>query len=128
MSTTEQAHDNQAVDVESSTQTVEGTFVAINALEVSPERGDELAQRFAKRAGAVGGSPGFLRFELLRPLEGSRWLVVTWWKSRGDFEAWRTSQSFEQGHAQHRTQGPVAHGSELWELEVVQHEGAAVAR
>src|SRR6266511_1366000 len=82
-------------------------FVAINAVEVPAERAEAFAERFANRAGAVSSSPGFVRFELFRPADGNtRWLVVTHWRSREDFNAWLESQSFGRGHAQERSGVP----------------------
>jgi len=105
---------------------VEGAvFVAINAVEVPAERAEAFAERFANRAGVVSASPGFIRFELLRPADGNtRWLVVIHWRSRDDFDAWVRSQSFGRGHAQERSGGPVASASELWEFDVEQSESA----
>ncbi|GAB2933849.1 hypothetical protein GCM10027047_32900 [Rhodococcus aerolatus] len=52
--------------------------VKINAIEVPDGAGAELERRFAARAGAVEGSPGFLGFELLRPTGGeTRYFVYT---------------------------------------------------
>jgi hypothetical protein len=57
------------------------TVVKINAITVPADSGDELAQRFAKRAGAVDGADGFEGFELLKPTdERTTWLVVTRWR------------------------------------------------
>ena len=45
------------------------------------DAGDELARRFAARAGAVDDQQGFEGFELLRPTDDRRqWLVVTRWR------------------------------------------------
>src|SRR3954468_6475270 len=56
------------------------TVVKINAITVPSDSGDELAHRFAARAGAVDGQPGFEGFELLKPVDGrTQWLVVTRW-------------------------------------------------
>ena len=98
-------------------------FVAINAIEVPAERSEAFSERFAKRAGVVSGSPGFVRFELLRPSDGNtRWLVVTHWKDKESFEGWLNSQAFQRGHAQERSGGPVGTGSEVWQFEVEQEE------
>jgi heme-degrading monooxygenase HmoA len=104
------------------------TFVAINAIEVPAERSQAFAERFAKRAGMVSKSPGFVRFELLRPADGgTRWLVTTHWERREDFEGWLGSSAFDRGHGrgegQQPASPPVATGSELWQFEVEQHEG-----
>jgi heme-degrading monooxygenase HmoA len=51
------------------------TVIKINAITVPAESGDELAQRFAARAGAVDNADGFEGFELLKPTDGrEQWL------------------------------------------------------
>ena len=45
------------------------TVIKINAITVSEGNGEELARRFAARAGAVDGQEGFEGFELLRPTD-----------------------------------------------------------
>ena len=82
------------------------TVVRINAITVPADSGDELARRFAARAGAVDNQDGFEGFELLKPTDGrATWLVVTRWRDEESFEAWRNSAAFGQGHRS----GP-AHG------------------
>ena len=77
------------------------TVIKINAITVPPDGGDELARRFAARAGAVDNQDGFEGFELLRPTDGrATWLVVTRWRDEESFEAWRTSPAFGHGHRQ----------------------------
>ncbi|MEZ5140771.1 MAG: antibiotic biosynthesis monooxygenase [Acidimicrobiales bacterium] len=99
------------------------TIIKINAITVPAEAGDELAHRFAARAGAVDGQEGFEGFELLRPTDGrDQWLVVTRWRDEASFEAWTKSQAFAHGHA--GADRPAAHGgpvstaSEVWGYEV----------
>jgi heme-degrading monooxygenase HmoA len=85
------------------------TIIKINAITVDPESGDELARRFAKRAGAVDGQDGFEGFELLQPADDrTTWLVVTRWRDEAAFEAWVSSPAFGAGH-QSEGGGP-AHG------------------
>ena len=58
------------------------SVVKINAIEVPDGAGPELERRFAARAGAVEGAPGFEGFELLRPVRGEgRYFVYTRWDS-----------------------------------------------
>ena len=65
--------------------------VKINAIEVPPDAGPELEKRFANRAHAVDNQPGFLGFQLLRPVKGEdRYFVVTQWESEEAFQAWAT--------------------------------------
>ena len=115
------------------------TVVRINAITVPADSGDELARRFASRAGAVDGQDGFEGFELLKPADGrTTWLVVTRWRDEEAFDAWRNSPAFghghrgaagghppghghggdhPQGHA-HGGQPPVAVSSELWSYDI----------
>ncbi|GAB1689925.1 antibiotic biosynthesis monooxygenase family protein [Krasilnikovia sp. M28-CT-15] len=96
--------------------------VKINAIEVPEGAGPELEKRFAARLGAVENAPGFLGFELLRPVAGeSRYFVYTRWETEEDFQAWSTG-SGRQAHAGERSK-PVASGASLLEFEVVQRVG-----
>ena len=84
-----------------------------------PRRPDsELERRFAARAGVVDGSPGFLGFQLLRPVRGEdRYFVVTTWEDEASFEAWRDGDA-RAAHAGEHGQ-PVAGGANLLEFDVV---------
>jgi len=101
------------------------SIVKINAITVPADSGDELAQRFAARAGAVDNQDGFEGFELLKPTDDrTTWLVLTRWRDEESFKAWLSSPSFAHGHrsAQERAGGeaprPVGVHSELWSYEV----------
>ena len=92
--------------------------VKINAISVPEGAGPELEKRFAHRAHAVDGSPGFLGFQLLRPVKGDdRYFVVTQWESEEAFQAWASGPARE-AHAGERAK-PVASGADLLEFEVV---------
>ncbi|HLN15386.1 MAG TPA: antibiotic biosynthesis monooxygenase [Acidimicrobiales bacterium] len=99
------------------------TVIRINAITVSSGAGEELARRFAERAGAVDEASGFEGFELLRPTDDrDTWLVVTRWRDDESFRAWTASPAFAHGHrGADRPHGgqPVASHSELWSYEVV---------
>lgn len=111
------------------------SIVKINAITVPADSGDELGRRFAARAGAVDGQPGFEGFELLRPTDGRNvWLVVTRWADEESFQAWTSSRSFAAGHGgrpadesgmasrpepgAEGAQRPVGQSAELWSYEV----------
>ncbi|GAB5895751.1 mycobilin-forming heme oxygenase MhuD [Mycolicibacterium mageritense] len=92
--------------------------VKINAIEVPPNAGPELEKRFANRAHAVDSQPGFLGFQLLRPVKGEdRYFVVTQWESEEAFQAWASGPAVEAHKGQHAN--PVATGASLLEFEVV---------
>ncbi len=70
--------------------------VKINAIEVPPNAGPELEKRFANRAHAVDSQPGFLGFQLLRPVKGEdRYFVVTQWETEEAFQAWASGPAVE---------------------------------
>jgi heme oxygenase (mycobilin-producing) len=116
------------------------TVIKINAITVPEDSGDELARRFAARAGAVDNQEGFEGFELLKPTDDrTTWLVITRWRDEAAFEAWVNSPAFAHGHRSatgqesSRTRGegnddrgagqgqdaePVAIHSELWSYEI----------
>jgi len=92
--------------------------VKINAIEVPPNAGPELEKRFANRAHSVDDQPGFLGFQLLRPVKGeNRYFVVTQWESDEAFQAWAGGRAAEAHAGQHAN--PVATGASLLEFEVV---------
>ena len=109
------------------------SVIKINAITVDPDSGDELAHRFAARAGAVDDQDGFEGFELLKPTDDRTvWLVVTRWRDEEAFSAWLSSPAFGQGHgqgagageghghggAEGQQQRPVGVTSELWSYVV----------
>ena len=103
------------------------TVIKINAITVPADSGDELAHRFAARAGAVDDQEGFEGFELLKPTDDrTTWLVVTRWKDEESFNAWLASPAFGHGHRstappEHGGEGkpPVGVSSEVWSYEPV---------
>ena len=110
------------------------TVIKINAITVPEDSGDELARRFAARAGAVDDQEGFEGFELLKPTDDRNvWLVVTRWRDEESFQSWMSSPAFRSGHGQgphsgsgehtgqghgHGAQRPVGVSSELWSYEI----------
>lgn len=94
------------------------SVVKINAINVPAEAGPELERRFAARAGTVDGAPGFLGFQLLRPVAGdARYFVVTHWADDESFAAWRDGDARAAHSGEHGK--PVAGGASLLEFEVV---------
>jgi heme-degrading monooxygenase HmoA len=103
------------------------TVIKINAITVPEDSGDELARRFAARAGAVDDQDGFEGFELLKPTDDrTTWLVITRWRDEAAFDAWVSGPAFGAGH---QSEGgshphgegapkPVGMSSELWSYVV----------
>lgn len=102
------------------------TIIRINAITVPADSGDELAHRFAARAGAVDDQDGFEGFELLKPTDDrTTWLVITRWRDEAAFDAWVSSPAFGHGHRGDASapggeaRPPAAMSSELWSYEPV---------
>lgn len=90
--------------------------VKINALEVPEGSRSEIEKRFAARKEQMQGVPGFLGFELLRPVAGeSRYFVYTRWETEEAFQDWRQHSA---GAAHAGSQEPVSSGASLLEFEV----------
>ena len=106
------------------------SVIKINAITVAADSGDELAHRFAARAGAVDGQDGFEGFELLKPTdERTTWLVVTRWRDEESFQTWVSSRAFGEGHRGASGDGerkaPVGVSSELWSYAIAGGSPAA---
>jgi heme-degrading monooxygenase HmoA len=87
------------------------SIIRINAITVPAEAGDELAHRFAARAGAVENEDGFEGFELLKPTDDrTQWLVITRWRDEAAFDAWVSSPAFAEGHRGTSGATPAAGG------------------
>src|SRR5215470_14302524 len=100
------------------------SVVKINAITVPADSGDELARRFAARAGAVDDQDGFEGFELLKPTDDrTTWLVITRWRDEEAFTAWVSSPAFAHGHrsaaerAESEAPKSVGMHSEVWSYE-----------
>jgi heme oxygenase (mycobilin-producing) len=75
-------------------------IVTCNRIPVNPEHASAFEERFADRASLVDGMPGFISFQLLRPLkEGDPYIVMTFWESQEAFHHWTQSAEFKEGHA-----------------------------
>ncbi len=76
-------------------------FVVMNRIPVNLDHADAFEERFKDRAALVDHMPGFVSFNLLRPVgEGEPYVVETCWESKAHFEEWTNSDEFQQGHAQ----------------------------
>lgn len=74
-------------------------IVAANRVPVAKGYEREFEKRFEQRLGAVDKSPGFIRNEVLRPVLGDHYIILTYWESKEAFEAWIQSESFNRAHA-----------------------------
>jgi heme-degrading monooxygenase HmoA len=75
-------------------------LVTANRIFVAPQFAEQFETNFRNRAQSVDKMPGFIRNQVLRPINaGDPYVVMTFWETRQHFEAWVNSPAFAQGHA-----------------------------
>jgi heme-degrading monooxygenase HmoA len=76
-------------------------FVVANRIPVRAAYRDAFEERFRQRASEVEKQPGFIRLEVLRPVQDDGFYVVlTHWENREAFENWVRSDDFKRAHQQ----------------------------
>ena len=73
-------------------------FVMMNRMTVPAEFQGKFENAFQTRAKAVDRRPGFLKAEVLRPVGGNEYIVMTHWESQEAFEGWTKSKEYLEGH------------------------------
>jgi len=75
------------------------TFVALSRFTVANGMVAEVQEAFRRRPHLVDGAPGFLRMEVMSPVERSEefWLI-TYWTDRQSFEIWHRSHMYHESH------------------------------
>ncbi len=83
-------------------------FVALSRFTVANGMEAEVRQAFVDRPRLVEGAPGFVRMEVLNPLDDPRefWLL-TWWRDEPSFTAWH------RGHLHHESHRGIPKGLKL---------------
>lgn len=82
-------------------------FVVMNRFPVNPAYADKFETRIRNRPRQVERQPGFIRVQLLRPGGPEEpYVVLTFWESKADFEAWVKADAFTEKHAGRRTLSP----------------------
>lgn len=75
-------------------------FVAINTIHCTQEYAERFECLFCSRAKAIEEMDGFLGMQVLKATkEDEPYLVVSYWQSEQQFQAWVGSEQFHRGHA-----------------------------
>ncbi|MCW3125301.1 MAG: antibiotic biosynthesis monooxygenase [Bacteroidetes bacterium] len=80
------------------TANTEHSFVAINYIDCEESYKPRFEELFSSRAKAIDKMPGFKNMEVLKPADGSAFLIVSYWDSEEAFKAWTGSPEFREGH------------------------------
>ncbi len=95
-------------------------IVVTNRIPVTKGQEEAFEERFRGRAGLVEKRPGCRGFQLLRPIQGDAYLVMTWWDSEASFRAWTESEEFREAH-RNRPPRELFAGPNVFEMhEVIQ--------
>jgi heme oxygenase (mycobilin-producing) len=95
-------------------------FVVCNRISINPDHVEAFEARFLSRAGLVDTMPGFVAFQLLRPVKASdSYMVMVTWETKAHYQAWMKSQEFKDGHS--RT-GSLPEGTFLGPQTIEQYE------
>lgn len=75
-------------------------FVALSRFVVANDKTGEVKQAFIDRPHMVDEAPGFLRLEVISPLDtpDEIWLL-TYWTDEGSYRAWHKSHLYRDSHA-----------------------------
>lgn len=83
------------------------TFVNITALNFPAGMEQQVEISFANRRQAVDQEPGFVSFQLLRPVKGeSRYFICTTWESREHYELWLAKRAENNADAKAMQRNP----------------------
>lgn len=74
-------------------------FVALSKFVVANEMEDAVCDAFVNRPHLVESAPGFVRLDVIRPVEDPRefWLV-TYWQNRESYASWHKGHSYKESH------------------------------
>ena len=93
-------------------------IVVANRFSVADGYGEQFVERFSEGEGDVASQPGFVKFELLRPVDADTYVAMTYWESEADFRAWTESEDFHAAHADSPPEGMFEGHPELEVHEV----------
>jgi heme-degrading monooxygenase HmoA len=82
-------------------------FIATNNFKVVPGREADFETAWKSRESYLKGTPGFIRFALLRG-EGGEYISHSTWETKDAFLAWTQSPAFAAGHRQGSLAGVLA--------------------
>ncbi len=74
-------------------------IVAADRIAIAEEWEKDFEKRCRNRKWSIAELPGFLRNEILRPIQVDTYIVRTSWRSMEDFQRWTKSPAFEEAHA-----------------------------
>jgi heme oxygenase (mycobilin-producing) len=103
-------------------------YIVANRVPVAPSWREQFEERFRTRAGQIDQQPGFVRLQVLRPVDAaSPYVVLTTWRDKATFEAWVGSEDFRLAHQHPLPQEAYTGEGRLEQHDVVIEAEARVA-
>ncbi|HEX2640328.1 MAG TPA: antibiotic biosynthesis monooxygenase [Pyrinomonadaceae bacterium] len=74
-------------------------FMALSRFVIANDMSEEVKQAFRDRPHLVDDAPGFIRMDVLSPLDDSQeiWLI-TYWTDEASFKTWHHGHTYHQSH------------------------------
>ncbi len=94
-------------------------IVAVNRIFVKKEFQKEFEERFKNRKKFIEKQKGFIRIEILKPVDGEDYLVMTYWENKEDFLNWVNSEEFKEAHKDSPPPGWFSRKNEFSMYEVL---------
>ncbi len=93
-------------------------IIVSNRIPVSKGFENQFEEFFRRRQRFVEKMPGFVRFELQRPIKGITYNSTIYWRSHEDFKVWTESPEFEKAHSRGGNPPPEGMFAGKNELEI----------
>ena len=74
-------------------------IVVQNHIPVNPKYSEEFEKRFENTNNNLKQMKGFVKNQILRPIEADTYVVMTYWETLEDFHAWAESEEFKKAHS-----------------------------
>jgi len=74
-------------------------LVVMNRMNVPVQHEEQIKKAFVHSTKSMNQVEGFIDFQLMHSKENNEFLVYTKWQSEDDYQAWKTSEAFNQSHA-----------------------------
>lgn len=77
----------------------ERPFVAISKFVVANGMSEEVRQAFVERPHLVDAAPGYVRMEVLRPLDNpDEFWLITHWTDQASYHTWHRGHTYHESH------------------------------
>lgn len=73
-------------------------IVIQNRIPIKEEYKAQFEKVFSETESHLKETPGFVRNEVLRPVKGNEYIVMTHWETMEDFQNWMNSDAFKKAH------------------------------